>query len=134
MAKEFEFEFKELGKLKYVISIEVIHAKSGIFISQLKYIHGLLTDTNKLVCKPANTSIDLNHKLGLTNKNTLVDKKIYQNLITRLIYLYHTRRNITYVKNVISHTQFLKSALISSLLSIILSKIDTQEIYHVQKE
>lgn len=31
---EKEFDIKELGKLKYLLGIEVAHSKQGIFISQ----------------------------------------------------------------------------------------------------
>ena len=31
---DYEFEIKELGKLKYFLSFEVAHSKLGIFISQ----------------------------------------------------------------------------------------------------
>ena len=42
-----EFEIKELRGLKYFLDIEVVHSAQGIFISQHKYVMGLLTETRK---------------------------------------------------------------------------------------
>ena len=43
-----EFEIKELGKLKYFLSIEVTYSTQGIFISQQKYVTDLLAETGRL--------------------------------------------------------------------------------------
>ena len=58
-----EFEIKELGKLKYFLSIEVAYSIQGIFISQQKYVTDLLEKTGKIGCKPICTLMDPNHKL-----------------------------------------------------------------------
>ena len=52
-------------------------------------------------CRPISTPIDLNHKLCAESGN-LVNKKIYQRLVGRLIYLCHTRPDISYVVSVVS--------------------------------
>lgn len=96
-----EFQIKELGRLKYFLRIEVAHSKSKIFISQQKYIHNLLRDTCKLAWKPTSTFIDHNHKLRIAEENTLVNKKIYQRLLERLIYLSHMRPKIANVASAI---------------------------------
>ena len=54
------------------------------------------------MCKQASTPIDLNHKLGEAEKDTVVDREMYQRLVGRLIYLSHTRLDVAYVVNVIS--------------------------------
>ena len=68
-----------------------------------EYVIDLLRETGKLTCKPTSTPIDLNHKLGETEKDTMVN----QHLVGRLIYLPHTRLDIAYVVSVIS--QFMHS-------------------------
>ena len=93
-----EFEIKELGRLKYFLGIEITHSKQRIFISQHKYVIDFLKETRKLVYKPTSTPIDLNHKLGEAEKDTMVN----QHLVGRLIYLSHTRLDIAYVVSVIS--------------------------------
>ena len=97
-----EFEIKELGKMKYFLSIEVAYSTQGIFISQQKYVTDLLEKTGKIGCKPVSTLMDLNHKLGEAKEEPMVDKRMYHRLVGRLIYLAHTRPNIAYSVSVIS--------------------------------
>ena len=96
-----EFEIKELGKLKYFFSIEVAHSQPGIFISQQKYILDLLTNTNMLGCKPTETPIEPNHRLGDSPEDAATNKSLYQRLVRRLISLSHTKPNIAYAMRVI---------------------------------
>ena len=58
-----EFEMKDLGNLKYFLGIEVLRSRQGIFINQKKYILDLLAETGMLNCKPAETLINVNHRL-----------------------------------------------------------------------
>ncbi|KAG8491024.1 hypothetical protein CXB51_014147 [Gossypium anomalum] len=97
-----EFEVKELGKLKYFLGIEVAHSREGIFISQQKYIVDLLTETGKLGCKPVETPIEVNHRLGNALEDAAVDERSYQRLVGKLIYLSHTRPDIAYAVGVVS--------------------------------
>ncbi|XP_034217334.1 uncharacterized mitochondrial protein AtMg00810-like [Prunus dulcis] len=60
-----EFEIKDLGSLKYFLGVEVTRSKHGLFLSQRKYVMDLLADTGMLDCKPADTPIVENHKLGV---------------------------------------------------------------------
>ena len=46
------------------MGIKVTHSKKGIFISQQKYITGLLKETGKTACRSASTPVDPNIKLG----------------------------------------------------------------------
>ena len=97
-----EFELKELGKLKYFLGIEVTYSTQGIFISQQKYVTDLLAETGKIECKPVSTPMDPNHKLGEAKEEPMVDKRMYQRLVGRLIYLTHTWPDIAYSMSVIS--------------------------------
>jgi hypothetical protein len=97
-----KFEMKDLGQLKYFLGIEVARSKRGIFLSQRKYVLDLLTETGMLACKPAETPIEMNHKLGIFPDQTPTDKGRYQRLVGRLIYLSHTRPDLTYVVSVVS--------------------------------
>jgi hypothetical protein len=54
-----------------------------------------------LGCRFASTPIDLNHKLSVECGNP-VNKKTYQRLVGRLIYLCHTRPDISYAVSVVS--------------------------------
>ncbi|WJZ98357.1 hypothetical protein VitviT2T_016885 [Vitis vinifera] len=97
-----EFEIKELGKLKYFLGIEVAYSSQRIFISQQKYVTDLLAETGKIGCKPVSTPMDPKYKLGEAKEEPVVDKRMYQRLVGRLIYLAHTWLDIAYSMSVIS--------------------------------
>lgn len=97
-----EFEIKELGKLRYFLGIEVSYSKQGIFISQRKYVTDLLEETGKLGCKPVTTPIEPNQRLAEAKEEAAVDREMYQRLVGKLIYLAHTRPDISYAVSLIS--------------------------------
>jgi len=99
-----KFEIKTLGRLKYFLGIEMAHSKKRIFISQQKYITDLLKETGKIACKPANTPVDPNTKLGSASakEDIAVDMETYPRLVGRLIYLYPTRPNMAFVVSLVS--------------------------------
>ncbi|CAL9022009.1 unnamed protein product, partial [Prunus brigantina] len=102
-----EFEMKDLGSLKYFLGVEVTRSKHGLFLSQRKYVMDLLADTGMLDCKPADTPIVENHKLGVYVDQVPTNRERYQRLVGRLIYLSLTRPDIAYVVSVAS--QFMHS-------------------------
>ena len=71
-------------------------------MSEWKYFLDLLKETRMLGCKPTNTPMEANYKLGLKNDCALVDKGRYQHLVGKLIYLSHTRPNIGFPVSVVS--------------------------------
>ncbi|RVW45713.1 Retrovirus-related Pol polyprotein from transposon RE1 [Vitis vinifera] len=89
-----EFEVKDLGNLKYFLGMEVARSRKGIVVSQRKYILNLLKEISMLGCKPIDTPMDSQKKLGIEKESTQVDRGRYQRLVGRLIYLSHTRPNI----------------------------------------
>ena len=52
--------------------------------------------------KPVATPIEQNHRLSEALGEKKVDRKMYQRLVRRLIYLAHTRLDIAYLVSVIS--------------------------------
>ncbi|KAM2733441.1 hypothetical protein EV2_036866 [Malus domestica] len=97
-----EFEMKDLGPLKYFLGIEVSRCKSGIFLSQRKYVLDLLEETGMTACKPVSTPLAEGMKLGIDQNQVPVDKGRYQRLIGRLMYLAHTRPDLAHALSVIS--------------------------------
>ena len=95
-------EMKELGQLKYFLGIEVAYSKEGISLSQHKYTLDLLQETGQLGCKPTSTPLDVNVKIGKGDDGAAVDKAFYQRLIGKLIYLNHTRPDISYAVSLLS--------------------------------
>jgi len=87
--------------------MEVARSKKGIVVSQQKYILDLLKETGMMGCRPANTPIDPNQKLQSEGKGDLVDTTRYQRLVGRLIYLSHTRPDITFAVSLVS--EFMQS-------------------------
>ncbi|XP_038891691.1 secreted RxLR effector protein 161-like [Benincasa hispida] len=57
-------------------------------------------------CKPADTPVKYNAKLGVID-NKVVNKERYQRLVRKLIYLSHTRLDISYAVSVVS--QFMQA-------------------------
>ncbi|KAL4036983.1 hypothetical protein IC575_000564 [Cucumis melo] len=102
-----EFEIKDLGNLKYFLGMEMARSKEGIFVSQRKYTLDLLIETGMLGCRPADTPIEFNCKLGNSVDQVPVDKEQYQRLVGKLIYLSHTRHDISFVVSVVS--QFMQA-------------------------
>ncbi|KAL4020683.1 hypothetical protein IC575_019464 [Cucumis melo] len=99
-----EFEIKDLGNLKYFLRMEVARSKESISVSQRKYTIDLLIETG---CRPADTLIEFNCKLGNSDDQIPVDKEQYQRLVGKLIYLSHTRPDISFVVSVVS--QFIQA-------------------------
>ena len=78
-------------------SVETRH-----FISQQKYVVNLLKETGMMANKPVATPIEQNHRLSEALREKKVDRKKYQRLVGRLIYLAHIRPDIAYSVSVIS--------------------------------
>jgi hypothetical protein len=97
-----EFEMKDLGSLKYFLGIEVSRCKSGIFLSQRKYVLDLLKETGMTACKPVSTPLAEGMKLGIDRTQGSIDKGRYQRLVGKLMYLGHTRPNLAHALSVIS--------------------------------
>ncbi|XP_078444348.1 alpha/beta-Hydrolases superfamily protein isoform X1 [Wolffia australiana] len=98
------FDIKALGQMTYFLGIEVAYSRSGIVLSQHKYILDLLRETGKLDCRPAATPVDNNVKLKAEqdDKDALVNKTSFQRLIGKLLYLNHTRPDIAFAVNSLS--------------------------------
>lgn len=59
-------------------------------------------ETGKTTCKPANTPVDPNVKLGNAEEDITIDKEMYQRLVGKLIYLSHTRPDVTFVVSLVN--------------------------------
>ncbi|GKB92470.1 ribonuclease H-like domain-containing protein [Tanacetum coccineum] len=111
-----KFQIKDLGKLKYFFGIEVIETNQGLCLSQRKYCLDILLEFGLLACKPSD--VPLKQNLKISNEPTASDPVIdriteYQKLIRKLIYLAHTRPDISYDVQCLS--QFMHKPLTSHL-------------------
>lgn len=82
-----QFHMKDLGHLRYFLSIKVDRKNQGIFLSQHKYITDLLSEYHMQSCKPLKLPLDPNVKLHSTAGDPLPHPVLYQQLIGKLIYL-----------------------------------------------
>ncbi|KAE8731176.1 Detected protein of unknown function [Hibiscus syriacus] len=108
------FKMKDLGELKYFLGFEIMRSKEGILINQRKYALELIEESGMSGSKPARTPFEKNVRLTtlkydeLCTKGSneddklLVDKSVYQRLVGRLIYLTHTRPDITFAVHYLS--------------------------------
>ncbi|KAL0549390.1 hypothetical protein IC582_013872 [Cucumis melo] len=60
-----------------------------------------------LECRPADTPIEFNYKLGNSDDQVPVDKEQYRRLVGKLIYLSRTRPDISFAVSVVS--QFMQA-------------------------
>jgi len=62
----------------------------------------IIADTGNLGCKPAATPLEQNHQLGKVESPVLADPRKYRRLVGRLLYLLHTRPELSYSVHVLS--------------------------------
>ena len=93
---------KDLSSLKYFLRIEVSRSNSGIFLSKRKYALDLLQETRMSGCQPVDALIEGGMKLWAEPNQIPTNKGKYQKLVGRLLYLAHTRPDITYALSVVS--------------------------------
>ena len=101
-----KFLIKDLGKLKYFLGIEVLNSDGNMFLTQRKYCLELLAEFGMLACKPCNTPIETK-ECSAKPDQVIVDVPLtgitnYQKLVGKLIYLTHTRPDISYAVHVLS--------------------------------
>lgn len=100
-----KFKIKDLGKLKYFLGIEVLENDNGVCLSQRKYCLDLLHEYGLLACKPVDTPLPENTTLNhIESAGDCALKNIgnYQKLVGKLIYLTHTRPDISYAVHCLS--------------------------------
>ncbi|RDX81335.1 hypothetical protein CR513_38003, partial [Mucuna pruriens] len=101
------FQTKDLGHLKYFLSIEVAKSKEGIVISQRKYALDILQETSMSNCRPVDSPMDPNMKLMVKHGEPYSDPERYRRLVGKLIYLTITNPDISFVVGVAS--QFMQA-------------------------
>ena len=110
------FKLCDLGDAKYFLGFEIARNATGISINQRKYTLELLQVDGYLGCKPVSVPMEPNSKLSDTSGDLLPDPSVYRKIVGKLLYLTHTRPNITYAVHKLSqfmsapHVDHLKAA------------------------
>ncbi|XP_071695808.1 uncharacterized mitochondrial protein AtMg00810-like [Rutidosis leptorrhynchoides] len=99
-----EFSITDLGLLNYFLGLKVTYTKSGLFLSQAKYAHGILVRAGLLDAKPAATPL-ATAECFTSSGSPFPDTTLYRSLVGALQYLTITRPDLSYAVNQVS--QFL---------------------------
>lgn len=95
-----KFDIKDLGKLSYFLGISIIQNQEErkTWMGQPAYTEKLLTKMGMHDCKPVKTPVEPgSHLVKGTEKDTAVDRELYQSLVGSLMYLATcTRPDIAY--------------------------------------
>ena len=96
------FEMTDLGIMKYFLGMQVKQGRGEIFISQEKYAADILKKFYMKDCKAVSTPMALNEKLNSNDGAKKVDENQFRSLVGSLIYLTHTRPDITQAVSILS--------------------------------
>eukprot|EP00253_Pinus_taeda_P032226 PITA_32226 len=97
-----KFELTDLGHLHYFLGLQVLQSKEGISLSQSKYVCDLLCHFHMEGCKPTPSPFQSGAKLSVTCTSLEVDASLYHQLVGKLLYLTHTRLDLSFVVGVIA--------------------------------
>ncbi|KZV54961.1 hypothetical protein F511_37851 [Dorcoceras hygrometricum] len=97
-----EFEMSDLGKMHYFLGLEVAQSTAGIFISQKKYVHDILSKFQMQECNSVSTPSDCSMKLNKDLGGHKVDDTLYKQIVGSLMYLTATRPDIMHVVSMVS--------------------------------
>ncbi|WVZ72071.1 hypothetical protein U9M48_020586 [Paspalum notatum var. saurae] len=97
-----QFLMSDLGPLRYFLGIEVSSTHEGFYLSQEKYIQGLLDRASITDHKTEETPIELNLHLSATDGEPLDDSTRYRHIVGSLVYLGVTRPDISYSVHILS--------------------------------
>nr|GFA15937.1 putative ribonuclease H-like domain-containing protein [Tanacetum cinerariifolium] len=102
LSNEFEklmhdkFQISSMGKLSFFLGLQVKQKSDGIFISQDKYVAGILKKFDFVTVKIASTPMKSNKPLIKDEEAKDVDVHLYRSMIGSLMYLTTSRPDITF--------------------------------------
>jgi hypothetical protein len=97
-----KFEMTDLGFLYYFLGLQVFQTNEGIFLSQSKYACHLLCHFHMDDCKPTPSPFQYGFKLTATCTSPKVDATLYHQLVGSLLYLTHTRPDLSFDVGLVS--------------------------------
>lgn len=103
------FEMKDLRSLQYCLGLEVWRDSRQAFLTQGKYVRGLLKMFRMEQCKTTSVPLQQNLKLCRDDGSKEVDATLHRKLVGCLIYLTTNRPDLAYSISVLS--QFMSKPL-----------------------
>ncbi|KAL3639631.1 hypothetical protein CASFOL_017538 [Castilleja foliolosa] len=103
------FSLKDLGLLNYFLGIEIKPVQQGLFLSQQKYIEGLLDKAGMKGAKGMSSPMLSSPSLSKSKGNPVTDVTFYRSIVGALQYATVTRPEISYSVNKVS--QFMQAPL-----------------------
>ncbi|KAL0427970.1 UNVERIFIED_CONTAM: hypothetical protein Slati_2971800 [Sesamum latifolium] len=85
------FTIKDLGVARYFLGLQISRSNEGLSLTEMKYIHDILSDPGMLSAKSATTPLPQGVKLFAEAGSLLPDPEPYRRLVGRLLYLGFTR-------------------------------------------
>jgi hypothetical protein len=89
-----KFEMSMMGEFNFFLGFHIKQLKEGTFISQTKYIQGILKKFGMKDAKLINTPIGINGHLDLDTEGKSIDQKVCRSMIGSLLYLCASRLDI----------------------------------------
>jgi len=93
------FAVKDLGKLNFFLGVEVTTLKSGLLLSQRRYILDLLKRTNMIEAKPLSSPMASSSSLSAFAGDPMEDPLLYHSTVGSLQYLSLTRPDLAFAVN-----------------------------------
>eukprot|EP00253_Pinus_taeda_P012672 PITA_12672 len=97
-----KFEMTDLGHLHYFLGLQVLQSKEGISLSQAKYACDILRHFHMEDCKPAPSPFQSGVKLSVSCTSPEVDATLYRQLVGKLLYLTHTRPDLSFAVGLVA--------------------------------
>ena len=99
-AMNHAFSMTNLGLLSEFLELEIAQTKHGIKLHRSKYAFYFMNKFNMKDCKPSKTPFLSGVKLEEADSSPMVNNTLYRQMIGCLLYLTHTRPDISYALSV----------------------------------
>jgi hypothetical protein len=97
-----KFLMTDMGPLHFFLGVEIIQDASGIKLFQAKYARDLLKRFHMTDCKFSSTLFLSRVRLEDGGDTPLVDNTLYRQLLGSLLYLTHSRSDLSYAVGAVS--------------------------------